>query len=132
MPSPNMEHSHQDPPADSFQNDADADMEQYEDTASGPSTEQEMNGPETIAEGKQNAKAVLAASGVHVPESSHDASTPNSQSNGANGSTKRHSRDSAALPVRIRETPLEKVQLENYVNREFEHSAAAAWHVPDF
>lgn len=130
MPSPDMEHSLHDLPADSFQNDVDADMEQYEDTAPGPSVEQETNGPETIAEGKQNAKAVLAASGVPVPESSHDASTPNSQSNGANGLTKKRSRDGSALPVRVRETPLEKIQLENYVNREFEHSAAAAWHNP--
>jgi SWI/SNF-related matrix-associated actin-dependent regulator of chromatin subfamily B protein 1 len=98
-------------------------------------TDQRANGSDTIADVKQNAKAVLAASGVPLPsaESSRDAS------NGENGlaSSKKRSRDgsmiqkaSEALAVRVRETPTEKILLEEYVNREFEHSALVAWQNP--
>ena len=152
MPPPDVsqpEQSPHEPPADSVQNGSDIPDAAPESYGEGeavpdPSTEQATNGPvpEAIAEGKHNAKAVLAASGV--PESSHDApngnASPISQSNGANGSAsnKKRSREGSArpssptgtLPVRVRETPLEKIQLEDYVNREFQHSAAAAWQNP--
>ncbi|OJJ65206.1 hypothetical protein ASPSYDRAFT_374691 [Aspergillus sydowii CBS 593.65] len=84
-----------------------------------------IEGPDTIEEGKQNAKAVLAASGK-------------GSANGA-GSGKKRSRDGAlvqtssssnALPVRLRETPVEKILLDEYVNREFSHSALTAWQSP--
>lgn len=112
-------------------------------------TEQTTNGPvsDTISEGKQNAKAVMAASGTSVPdgESSHDASngepTPSTQLNGANGnaSSRKRSYDGSVvapssptrrLPTRTRETPLDKILLEQFVHREFQHSALSAWHNP--
>ncbi|KAJ5120679.1 uncharacterized protein N7515_010067 [Penicillium bovifimosum] len=105
-------------------------------------TTQPTNGhtPDTITEGKQNARAMLAASGVstsseHGSEGSNG--TPHSASGTGTG-TKR-SRDGSAvqsteasgsLPVRARETPLDKILLEQYVDREFQHSAAAAWKNP--
>ncbi|KAL4761071.1 SWI/SNF chromatin-remodeling complex subunit SNF5 [Aspergillus foveolatus] len=106
-----------------------------------------IEGSDTIGEGKQNAKAVLAASGVSLPKSvpGQDASntdtSPGSQNGSANGaaSGKKRSRDGAfipasspgnALPVRVRETPVEKILLDDYVNREFQHSALTAWQNP--
>lgn len=157
MPSPDLsqpEQSSHDLPTDSIQEGPDVlggDGDNYEDIKPELPIEQSTNGPVsgTIAEGKQNAKTVLAASGVSLPsaESSQDASNgnetpnPNSPSNGANGSatSRKRSRDGSvrgpsspteSLPVRTRETPTDKVQLEDYVNREFQHSAAAAWHNP--
>ncbi|KAB8239183.1 hypothetical protein BDV23DRAFT_80841 [Aspergillus alliaceus] len=110
------------------------------DAASGPSTEQGTNGSDAIAEGKHNAKAVLAASGVSLTSagSSHDAST-GSQSGNSNGSaaSKKRSRAGSGirpsspvegLAVRVRETPRDKILAEQYVNREFQHSALTAWH----
>ncbi|EAW14538.1 putative SWI-SNF complex subunit (Snf5) [Aspergillus clavatus NRRL 1] len=101
------------------------------------------NGLDTIAEGKQNAKAVLAASGVSLPnaDTSNGKLSPNSSSNNANGSasTRKRSRDGSVirtsspvqeLPVRTRETPANKILLEQYVEREFLHSALTAWHNP--
>ncbi|KAL2864468.1 SWI/SNF chromatin-remodeling complex subunit SNF5 [Aspergillus lucknowensis] len=100
---------------------------------------------DAIAEGKENAKAVLAASGMTLPESEpvNDAlntnPSPRSQSSNVNGSGKKRSRDGAfirppspgeALPVRVRETPVEKILLEDYVNRELRHSALSAWQNP--
>ncbi|KAL4892293.1 putative SWI-SNF complex subunit [Aspergillus ambiguus] len=106
-------------------------------------TEQRANGSDTITEGKENAKAVLAASGVPVApaESSHDASNgdppPGSSDTNGLAASKKRSRDgtmaqrsSEALAVRVRETPTEKILLEEYVNREFEHSALVAWQNP--
>ncbi|KAL4998591.1 hypothetical protein BDV10DRAFT_71428 [Aspergillus recurvatus] len=107
-----------------------------------------IEGSDTIEEGKQNAKAVLAASGVSLPKSvpGQDASnadtSPGSQNGNANGaaSGKKRSRDGAfipssspgnALPVRVRETPVEKILLDDYVNREFQHSALTAWQNPN-
>ncbi|KAL4931930.1 SWI/SNF chromatin-remodeling complex subunit SNF5 [Aspergillus undulatus] len=105
-----------------------------------------IEGPDTIGEGKQNAKAVLAASGVTLPksDSGNDASNANTSpgsQNGANGaaSSKKRSRDGSlirtsspgnALPVRVRETPVDKILLDDYVNREFRHSALTAWQNP--
>jgi SWI/SNF-related matrix-associated actin-dependent regulator of chromatin subfamily B protein 1 len=106
-----------------------------------------IEGSDTIGEGKQNAKAVLAASGMSLPKSvpGQDASntdtSPGSQNGSANGaaSGKKRSRDGAfipasspgnAFPVRVRETPVEKILLDDYVNREFQHSALTAWQNP--
>lgn len=110
------------------------------------STEQGANGLNAIAEGKQNAKAVLAASGVSLPsaEAGHSAlngkTSPNSQLSNANGSatSRKRSRDGSVirtsstedLPVRVRETPADRILLEQYVEREFRHSALTAWHNP--
>lgn len=100
------------------------------------------NGPGTdsIEEGKQNAKAKMASSGL--PASSGDSGTNGTpHSNGANGSaqSRKRSRDgsviqpsdvSGTMTVRTRETPLEKILLEQYVDREFQYAAASAWQNP--
>ncbi|KAJ5140050.1 hypothetical protein N7448_003458 [Penicillium atrosanguineum] len=89
---------------------------------------------DTISEGKQNAKAKMAASGMS--ESNETNGTP--RSNGTNGSaqSKKRSRNgsviqasdvSGTMAVRTRETPVDKILLEQYVNREFDYAAAAAW-----
>ncbi|QKX57896.1 uncharacterized protein TRUGW13939_05016 [Talaromyces rugulosus] len=96
---------------------------------SGPSQDGETNGSNltSISESKQNAKAMLAASGI-----SDHASTPNG-ANGVNASRKRSRSGSVispnapeSLPVRVRETPVDKILLEQYVYREFQHNALAA------
>jgi len=119
--------------------------------ASDAPAEQGTNGsvPDVIAEGKQNAKAVLAASGVSVPSADADpgasldgnpstSSPPPSAANGATSSRKR-SRSGSVIqpssptenqPVRARETPADKILLEQYVHREFQHAAMAAWDNP--
>jgi SWI/SNF-related matrix-associated actin-dependent regulator of chromatin subfamily B protein 1 len=102
-------------------------------------TYQSTNGhtPDTFAEGKQSAKAMLAASAGSEPGSEGSNSTPHS--NGTNGSARKRSHDGSAvqpaevagaIPVRSRDPPLDKVLLSQYVDREFQHSAAAAWHNP--
>ncbi|KAJ5947318.1 hypothetical protein N7466_000333 [Penicillium verhagenii] len=98
------------------------------------------NGQEsnTFEDGKQNAKAMLATSGVSDPNADPNG-TP--QSNGTNGSaqSQKQSRDGSAIQasdvsgtmaVRTRETPVEQIVIENLVNREFEYSAAIAWQNP--
>ncbi|KAL3473988.1 hypothetical protein BJX99DRAFT_260832 [Aspergillus californicus] len=96
-------------------------------------TDHATEGPSAIAEGKQNAKAVLAASSGTLPQS---ASGPEASNANGIASGKKRSRDGAfissgeALPVRVRETPIEKILLEEYVNREFQHSALTAWQSP--
>jgi SWI/SNF-related matrix-associated actin-dependent regulator of chromatin subfamily B protein 1 len=113
--------------------------------ASDAQPDRETNGstPHMIAEGKQNAKAVLAASGVvstgsqhHTPDSHHSPSPP--PANGTNGTSagRKRSRSGSVirssspeeLPVRVRETPADKILLEQYVYREFQHAALAASH----
>lgn len=105
-------------------------------------SDQPPNGPtpDAIAEGKQNAKAMLAASGMPVAsaEPTQDVSNSTPHSNGTNGSasSKKRSHDGSvirsvgAMPARVRKTPLDQILLEQYVDREFQHSAAAAWHNP--
>lgn len=106
-------------------------------------TEQPTNGPipDSITEGKQNAKAIMAASGVNLSagESSHDASngkpSPNTQRNDANGTGRKRSRDGSVVAPSsstqlVRETPINKLLLSHYVNREFQHSALSAWQNP--
>lgn len=104
-------------------------------------TNRSTNGhtPDSIAEGKQSAKAMLAASGVSAPsEPGSDGSNDTPHSNGTNGSARKRSRDGSAqstevggpVAVRARETPLDKILLAQYVDREFQYSAAAAWHNP--
>lgn len=105
-----------------------------------PTTEQSTNGStgDMISEGKQNAKSRMEASDN---SGSSNAVNGTSQSNGADSSAqiRKRSRDgsiiqssdvSGTMAVRTRETPVEKIQLEQYVNREFEYAAAAAWHNP--
>ncbi|KAL2829160.1 hypothetical protein BDW59DRAFT_37256 [Aspergillus cavernicola] len=102
-------------------------------------TEHGTEGSSAIAEGKQSAKAVLTASGVILPQSgSGPEASPVSKTSNTNGtaSGKKRSRDGAfispgeVLPVRVRETPIEKILMEEYVNREFRHSASTAWQNP--
>ncbi|KAL2011311.1 hypothetical protein VTN00DRAFT_4029 [Thermoascus crustaceus] len=146
MPSPDVS----DAQSDGVQNGTGSsgpDVELSGDTSNAPA-EQGPNGsvPDVIAEGKQNAKAVLAASGVSVPSADADpgasqdgnpstSSPPSNTANGATSSRKR-SRSGSVIqpssptenqPVRTRETPADKILLEQYVYREFEHSALAAW-----
>ncbi|CAG7968841.1 unnamed protein product [Penicillium salamii] len=104
-----------------------------------PVTNQSTNGhsPDAFAEGKQGAKNMLAASGASDPGSEGSNGTP--QSNGTNDSTIKRSRDgsaaqstevSGAMAVRTRDPPLDKILLSQYVDREFQHSAASAWQNP--
>ncbi|KAJ5371248.1 SWI/SNF chromatin-remodeling complex subunit snf5 [Penicillium cataractarum] len=102
-------------------------------------TTQPINGPSSnfISEGKQNAQAKMVVSGgesANEPNGTH-------QSNGTNGSaqSRKRSRDgsviqssdiSGTLTVRTRETPVDKILLDQYVNREFQYSAAVAWENP--
>ncbi|KAJ5983146.1 hypothetical protein N7481_005245 [Penicillium waksmanii] len=92
--------------------------------------------PDIIGEGKQNAKSKVGA-----PADANNDMNGTPQSNGTNGSaqSRKRSRDgsviqstdtSGTLAVRTRETPVEKILLEQYVNREFEYSAATAWQNP--
>ncbi|PYH91444.1 putative SWI-SNF complex subunit [Aspergillus ellipticus CBS 707.79] len=145
MPSPDLSQSGQlpvDAPADDQNGFGMLNMSGDHGSASVTPTGQGAGGSDLIAEGKHNAKAVLAASGMSLAsESSHDASNGNPSPNSANGSgaSKKRSRDGSALqpspstedlPVRVRETPAEKILLEDYVNREFHHSALVAWQNP--
>ncbi|KAJ5709788.1 hypothetical protein N7493_010079 [Penicillium malachiteum] len=102
-----------------------------------PSTNGQTN--DTVGDGKQNSKAAVTTSGVSAEPSSDANGTP--QSNGTNSSahSRKRSRDrstiqpsdvSGAMAVRTRETPVEKIILENYVNRQFEYAAATAWQNP--
>ncbi|KAL4797856.1 hypothetical protein BDV19DRAFT_38816 [Aspergillus venezuelensis] len=136
-----------DAPSDVAHNDSDlldgaADFDNDVDTSL--LAEHGIEGPDTIEEGKQNAKAVLAAS-LSKSDSGNNTSngkpSPGSQNGSANGSasSKKRSRDGAlvrpsspgtALPVRIRETPVDKILLNDYVDRELHHSALTAWQNP--
>ncbi|KAJ5159616.1 SWI/SNF chromatin-remodeling complex subunit snf5 [Penicillium canariense] len=102
-------------------------------------TDQTANGPssDTIADGKQSVQAKMGASGADYANDTNG--TP--QSNGTNGSaqSRKRSRDgsvihsgevSGTIPVRTRETPVDKILLDQYVNREFQYSAAVAWENP--
>jgi len=72
-----------------------------------------------IAEGKERAKAVLDASGIELNKSVH--------SRGDVEST-RPSRHASQSPIRKRkrETPVERIQADEYVNREYYHKALLA------
>ncbi|KAF5015296.1 hypothetical protein F66182_13424, partial [Fusarium sp. NRRL 66182] len=105
------------------------------------SPDKQTNGPvlDSISESKQNAKAMLSASGVSPAKSNSSEGQQQPPSNGTNGtngvsvSRKRsrsgsvissHSQDNAS--VIVRETPAEKILLEQYVYREFQHNALEA------
>ncbi|OXV05986.1 hypothetical protein Egran_06246 [Elaphomyces granulatus] len=108
------------------------------------SAEQETNGSvsDMIMEGKHNARAVLAASGLSADSQlllSDGQPALDSPSNSTNGTAKRSRSGSIALSaaspgdhrlVLVRESLPEKVLLEQYVFREFQHSALEAWHNP--
>ena len=93
------------------------------------------NGDVVVA-GKEKAKAFLAASGID--STSGDGPQPVSRSSKSpqqetlNGGRKRSRSGSViesashALPVRPRETPVDKIQLEQYVNKEYTHKALHA------
>lgn len=100
---------------------------------------QRVNGPSSdlALEGKQSAQAKMGASSG---ESTNETNGTH-QSNGTNGSaqSRKRSRDgsvihssevSSAMAVRTRETPIEKILLDQFVNREFQYSAAVAWENP--
>lgn len=79
---------------------------------------------------------MLATSGAS--EHGSEASNGTPHSNGTNGPASKRSRDGSAqsteptgaMTVRTREPPLDKVLLSQYVDREFQHSAASAWQNP--
>lgn len=85
---------------------------------------------------KEKARAVLAASRINPPLGDgaqlSSASGKSSSSGGLNGGRKRSRSGSViepapqALPVRPRDTPAEKIQLDQYVNREYDHKALLA------
>src|SRR5437016_4436023 len=89
-----------------------------------------------IAAGKEKAKAFLTASGIGTP--SGDGAQPfvrsskSPQPEGLNGGRKRCRSGSfiattgRGLPVRPRTTAVEKIQLEQYINREYDHKALYA------
>ena len=89
-----------------------------------------------VVAGKEKAKAFLAASGISTtpPDHSQPASrsSKSPQPDVLNGGRKRSRSGSVIesaphrLPVRPRETPVGKVQLEQYVNREYDHKALLA------
>ena len=66
--------------------------------------------PDAIAEGKERAKEVLASTGIKLAR---------------NGDTSRHSSQSPSRK-RKRESPLERLQTEEYVTREYLHKALLA------
>uniref|UniRef100_A0A093V6P0 SWI/SNF chromatin-remodeling complex subunit snf5 n=1 Tax=Talaromyces marneffei PM1 TaxID=1077442 RepID=A0A093V6P0_TALMA len=109
------------------------------------SSDKPTNGPvlDSISDSKQNAKAMLSAvspaksnssEGQQQQQQQH-ASTANGTNgtNGVNASRKR-SRSGSVIsssspdnaPVIVRETPAEKILLEQYVYREFQHNALEA------
>ena len=89
-----------------------------------------------IAKQKENAKAFLAASVVNTAagdgEEQLNKSSKFPASEVLNGGRKRSRSGSViepasqALPVRPRETPVERIQLDQYVNREYDHKALLA------
>jgi SWI/SNF-related matrix-associated actin-dependent regulator of chromatin subfamily B member 1 len=91
---------------------------------------------EVIATGKEKAKAFLAASGIDTGpgEGSQPVSrsSKSPQPENLTGGRKRSRSGSViehapqGLPVRPRETPVDKIQLEQYVNREYDHKALYA------
>jgi SWI/SNF-related matrix-associated actin-dependent regulator of chromatin subfamily B protein 1 len=95
-----------------------------------------MDDEDVIAAGKEKAKAYLAASGID--NTPGDGSRPSSRSSKSplpeilNGGRKRSRSGSVIepapqeLPIRPRETPVEKIELEQYVNREYDHKALLA------
>jgi SWI/SNF-related matrix-associated actin-dependent regulator of chromatin subfamily B protein 1 len=100
------------------------------------SPDKQTNGPvlDSISESKQNAKAMLSASGVSPAKSKTSGHT--SAVNGTNGvnASRKRSRSGSVIsssspenaPVTVRETPAEKILLEQYVYREFQHNALEA------
>ncbi|OKL57645.1 hypothetical protein UA08_06986 [Talaromyces atroroseus] len=105
------------------------------------SSDKQTNGPvpDSISGSKQNAKAMLSASGVsstksNTSEAQHYSSAANG-TNGISASRKRSRSGSVISPsslenaaVTVRETPVDKILLEQYVYREFEHNALEATH----
>ena len=102
------------------------------DTASGASAG-------NISESKERAKAVVAASGVQLPEkapaTSSETRSKSPEKGTLNGGKKRSRSGSviaqspphakpASLP--IRQTPADKIEIEQYVNREYQHKALVA------
>jgi SWI/SNF-related matrix-associated actin-dependent regulator of chromatin subfamily B member 1 len=91
---------------------------------------------DVIATGKEKAKAFLAASGIDTRpgEGSQPVSrsSKSPQPENLTGGRKRSRSGSViehapqGLPVRPRETPVDKIQLEQYVNREYDHKALYA------
>lgn len=89
-----------------------------------------------MAKQKENAKAILAASGISTNKDDErglsNRSSRSPQAEVLNGGRKRSRSGSVihstpqAIPVRSRETPTEKIQVEQYVNREYNHKALLA------
>ena len=106
-----------------------------------PGTQSSTNGQANDETGdeSQSSNAPAGTSGATADPTQDANGTP--QSNGTNGSaqSRKRSRDgsviqsndiSGEMALRTRETPVEKIILENYVNREFEYAAATAWQNP--
>jgi SWI/SNF-related matrix-associated actin-dependent regulator of chromatin subfamily B member 1 len=87
----------------------------------------------TITQGKQAARLFMSASGVNLDSHATD-SSPVPSSSVANGNRRRSNTGSpisspatTSIVARKRETPADKIALEEYVNREFDHNAVEAW-----
>ncbi|KAJ5256988.1 hypothetical protein N7478_013092 [Penicillium angulare] len=102
-----------------------------------PSTNGQAN--DITEDGKQNVKSTLPTSGASADSAGDAHGTPQSNGTTSSAQSRKRSRDGSVIQpsdvtgemvVRTRETPVEKILLENYVNREFEYSAATAWHNP--
>lgn len=77
-----------------------------------------VNNEETIAQGKERAKEILAASGIDVAKKNPDAPT----------SSEPNDRDASpgANRKRKRETPIGRIQADEYVEREYHYKALLA------
>ena len=94
------------------------------------------SGPDSISRGKESATAVMAASGIDLksrgdvkpPVSPRKSSHPNALNEGRKRSRSGSVIESSsrAMPVRSRETPVETIQLDQYVRREYQHKALLA------
>src|SRR5436190_12623787 len=127
----------------------DAPLEEVEITSDEASQGRVLNGTAAVAvtEGNKDTKTVRMASGVSVTSAEFNTAaadghrSADSSSGNANGATlsRKRSRSgsiirsespSSNLPIPPRETLSDKILLDQYVNREFQHAALAAWENP--
>ena len=84
---------------------------------------------DAIAKGKENARSLLAASGFNAPSSDTARSSRSPDLQSLSGGKKRSRSGSVirpeqqAMPVRSRETAREKVELDDYLRREYSQKA---------
>lgn len=85
--------------------------------------------PDAIIRGKETARAIVAASGISTTA---DTATKSPRPSLLNGGRKRSRSGSVIVSspnldhARIRETPVQKIELEQFVHREYQHKALVA------